>query len=238
MLLLPKLTSVLPQQPVIRQDWPHILGLTLADPRYDQPASVDAILGADAYGRLIQDGFRPGPLGAPSAQSTLLGWVLMGHATNPTADPERAGVVVHHASVSCSDLDQSLQRFWEMEELSKKAPSPKDLHCEVLFAATHTRDASGQYTVRLPKREDTGRQLTPNRAEALRMLLSLERRLMRDTRLWDQYTALMADYLSLGHMAAVPDAEIDRPEAHYLPHHAVFKGSDLGGKIRGFQRFL
>ncbi|XP_071650770.1 uncharacterized protein [Temnothorax longispinosus] len=29
MLLLPKLTSVLPQQPVIRQDWPHILGLTL-----------------------------------------------------------------------------------------------------------------------------------------------------------------------------------------------------------------
>ncbi|XP_071650769.1 uncharacterized protein [Temnothorax longispinosus] len=64
------------------------------------------------------------------------------------------------------------------------------------------------------------------------MLLSLERRLMRDTRLRDQYTAFMADYLSLGHMAAVPDAEIDRPEAHYLPHHAVFKGSNLGDKIR------
>lgn len=39
---------------------------------------VDAILGADDYGRLLQDGLRPGTSETPSAQSTLLGWVLMG----------------------------------------------------------------------------------------------------------------------------------------------------------------
>ncbi|XP_071573005.1 uncharacterized protein [Temnothorax nylanderi] len=234
MLLLPKLTSALPQQPVTRQDWPHIRGLPLADPCYDQPASVDAILGADVYGRLLQDGFRPGPRGAPSAQSTLLGWVLMGHvADQPAADPEHFSVCVHHTTVSCGDLGQTLQRFWEMEEVTnEKALTPEDLSCETLFAATHNRDVNGRYTVRLPRREDPATHLTPNRAEALRMLLSLERRLMRNDRLREQYTTFMDDYLSLGHMEAVPDAEIAHPEAYYLPHHAVFKNSDLKGKIR------
>ena len=39
--VLPKLTSLLPKQPLIRCKWSHLNGLTLADPNYHQPAGID-----------------------------------------------------------------------------------------------------------------------------------------------------------------------------------------------------
>lgn len=78
LLVLPKLTAEIPRCQVARRDWPHLSGLPLADPYYDRPAAVDAILGAGVFGRILQDGLRLDPNGTPSAQQTTLGWVLMG----------------------------------------------------------------------------------------------------------------------------------------------------------------
>ncbi|KMQ88302.1 hypothetical protein RF55_12237 [Lasius niger] len=233
-LLLPKLTSELPQCRVTRIDWPHLHGLQLADPHYDRPAMVDAILGAEVYGRLLQNGLRTGPSGAFSAQSTLLGWVLLGSVTEKlTSHSGRASVSVHHAALTGDDLGRALQRFWEIEELpSKTVNTPEDLHCEKWFATTHTRDPHGRYAVRLPIRQNSSLTLVNNRKEALHMLLNLERRLMRDSRLREQYSTFMSEYLHLGHMEAIPEQEVYLDDACYLPHHAVFKGNDMGGKIR------
>ena len=43
-LVLPRSTSVLPSCKVRHRDWPHLKGLDLADPQFDQPAEVDANL--------------------------------------------------------------------------------------------------------------------------------------------------------------------------------------------------
>lgn len=64
------------------------------------------------------------------------------------------------------------------------------------------------------------------------MLLALERRLSRNSRLREQYVEFMDDYHNLGHMEVVPQAEVDREDAYYLPHHAVFKDTSSGSKIR------
>ena len=44
--VLPKLTCLLPKQPLIRCEWPHLYGLILTDPNYHQPAGIDSILDA------------------------------------------------------------------------------------------------------------------------------------------------------------------------------------------------
>lgn len=232
--VLPRLTSVLPSRQVQRHDWPHLKGLDLADPQFDQPAKVDAIFGADVYGYLLREGIRRGPIGTPSAQATALGWVLMGPAPSLNSEPAESPVVsVNHALTAQVNLDQSLQRFWELEEV-KNEPilSPEDSLCESLFAATHTRNLQGRYTVRLPKRKETDVRLNNNRREALNMLVSSERRLMRNPGLREQYVTFMNEYQKLGHMRPVPALEIHRKDVYYLPHHAVFKASSPVDKIR------
>ncbi|XP_011883594.1 PREDICTED: uncharacterized protein LOC105570764, partial [Vollenhovia emeryi] len=231
-LVLPRLTSSLPTRPVARVEWPHLHGLTLADPDFDRPAPVDVILGAGAYGCLLREGLIRGPNGTPAAQNTALGWVLLGATTTgPTDSDQRASAL--HASGSWSELDQALQRFWRLEDLpAEPTLAPEDRICEEQFANTHSRDERGRYTVRLPRRADTDVRLACNRREALVMLTGLERRLMRNPTLRQQYTAFMAEYLELGHMAAVPIEEVQRANSYYLPHHAVFKSEGTSKKIR------
>lgn len=224
-LVLPRLTSRLPARRVQREDWPHLAGLPLADPEYDRPATVDVILGADAFGALLREGLRRGDGGAPAAQATALGWILMGPVPALASGHGGSSVSAHHVSASGDGLDLALQRFWLLEELpSEPALKPEDLQCEREFAATLSRAPQGRYTVRMPKRGNDEIRLGPNRREALALLMGLERRLSRRPPLRDRYVDFMEEYRRLGHMAVVPSTEIHRTDANYLPHHAVFKG--------------
>ncbi|XP_011881416.1 PREDICTED: uncharacterized protein LOC105569510 [Vollenhovia emeryi] len=231
-LVLPRLTS-LPACKMQPHAWPHLVGLTLADPEYDQPAPVDAILGADIFSALLREGLKRGPEGSPSAQATALGWVLMGRVSAPAATQDRSGVSVLHLSASGTEVDYALQRFWQLEELpTEPAASPEDLCCESQFATTYSRDSRGRYTVRLPRRDSSDVRLNDNRRDALSLLTSLERRLSRNPTLREQYATFMDEYHKLGHMVVVPATEVHQPGTHYLPHHAVFKKSDANSKIR------
>lgn len=64
--ILPKLTSVLPSVYIEKQQWSHLNGLTLADPNFLTRSSIDMILGADVYSRIIEKELIKGPEGAPS----------------------------------------------------------------------------------------------------------------------------------------------------------------------------
>jgi len=74
-----------------------------------------------------------------------------------------------------------LQKFWELEELPvKRILSPEESYCEELFEATHERDDSGRYTVRLPAKEEMLPDLAESRNGAMRMFLNMEQRLGRN----------------------------------------------------------
>ena len=78
-LILPKLTSDLPSHPVpFDSKWRHLLNLTLADPYFGTPGSVDVLLGADVFSRAVFNGRRFRPSRSPSAFRTHFGWVLAG----------------------------------------------------------------------------------------------------------------------------------------------------------------
>ncbi|XP_046145807.1 uncharacterized protein LOC123989173 [Osmia bicornis bicornis] len=230
-LVLRKLTALLPARAVHSQSWPHLQGVTLADPEYGVPSRIDLILGADICGVLLQDESRVGPVGTPTARRTPFGWVLMGPLSDTKGQGSKA--VVH--SLHCQTDDSTnrlLRRFWEVEELHEQPPlSPEERECERHFRETDSRDETGRYSVHLPFKLDPSLALKPCRSTALKLLLSCERRLASNEAWRDKYSQFMEEYAALDHMEAVPESAVQDP-AYYLPHHAVVKRYDPSGKIR------
>ena len=72
-LVLPKLTSKLPARQPLEINLEIFADLHLADPDFYIPDSVDIILGADTYGRLLRAGVRKFTSTSLIAQDTVLG---------------------------------------------------------------------------------------------------------------------------------------------------------------------
>ena len=65
-LILRKITSNIPSCPVaFNHHWKHLSGLSLADPDFGKPGSVDILLGGDIYARTMLYGRRIGPSRSP-----------------------------------------------------------------------------------------------------------------------------------------------------------------------------
>lgn len=108
--------------------WSHLSNLKLADPEYYRPGSIDIILGADVFGRIIQDGIikRP-PEDSPIAQKTTLGWIL--------SEPTKINETLSDVHGCCSsfhvlreeDLYNLLRQFWTLEEFYSRKKSSLSL---------------------------------------------------------------------------------------------------------------
>ncbi|XP_070155252.1 uncharacterized protein [Polyergus mexicanus] len=230
-LVLPKLTSLIPGHRFAVRNWPHLKGLDLADPEFAVPAAVDCVLGADIYGLLCESGHRIGPPGSPSAHQMIFGWVLMGPVSDirPKSDTSVSSLHI----TTFHDLNQDLQRFWRLDEVPEgRILTSEEKACEDLFVKTHTRDASGRYIARLPRKKDPSNLLGASRPSAFRLLQSNERRFCRDETLRHQYREFMFSYISLSHMEVIPRGDSQTAESFYMPHHAVIKHSDSSDKIR------
>ena len=94
-LVIPKLTSLLPRQEIPLGDWPHLMGIELADPSSLVPSQVDCILNVDFYAAVMLNGILPGPLHTPTAQNTKFGWVLF-ESTDAAANQSARLGMSHH----------------------------------------------------------------------------------------------------------------------------------------------
>jgi len=94
---------------------------------------------------------RPGNY--PVLQDTDLGWIVSGKI--PSAVPEE---VPRKSFFICNNdnLDQQLQRFWEIEELPNTTRTAEEILCEEHFKKHTERDDTVRYIVRLPRCEGEG----------------------------------------------------------------------------------
>ncbi|EZA60624.1 hypothetical protein X777_14434 [Ooceraea biroi] len=158
-LIMPQLTSYAPRKVIDLHSLSHLANLSWADPDPGSAEPIDVIIGADLYGSVILDGIRRGGQGDPIAQNSIFGWLISGPvgltaSSNASsaclATDAHPAVSVHHISVSPS-LDAELRRFWEVEEVPRKALlTPEEIRCENHFIHTHSRTPGGRYIVRLP----------------------------------------------------------------------------------------
>ena len=228
--IVPKVTCDLPVHPVpFDLKWEHLSGLSLADPTFGQPGRVDVLLGVDVFAEVLHQGRRTGPPTSPVAFETEFGWVLSGQA-DPSSSIEH--VTTHHASVESKD--DTLRKFWEIEEgpTSEAALSLEERSVLDHFKTNHTRTTEGRFVVPLPKRSDA-RQIGESRFQAVRRFLSLERSLTAKNKFQD-FECVMREYMDLGHAEPVSLEDLEKPEGQvfYLPMHAVYKSSSTTTKIR------
>lgn len=224
-LVLSKLTQTMPRYELENPDDQQRQSQILADPTYMRPGPIDAILGAEEYGKVVLQGLQKtedGLLG----QQTELGWILSGSIRQARHDDVR---VV--SMISRTDEDKQLTKFWDIEEVSvQRILSPDDTACEEHYGRTTKRNPNGTYTVRLPLKEDPSK-LGDSRPQAIARLLQLEKKLSKDKELAEQYKEFMREYQSLGHMEeAVPSKDDDKK--YYIPHHPVIKESSTTTKLR------
>ena len=199
-LVLPRLTSQLPSENITNLNLQQFEGITPADPEFFLSSKVDLILGADVYGQFLRSGEKRFPPSQIVAQNTAFGWIFSGSLQVEAS--RRAEASVSHASLqalhcaSLHELDQTLQRFWMLEDLPSLANKmkPEDETCEQLFRESHSRDPQGRYEVRLPLKPDLPLVAAETRQIALDSLSTMHRRFARDPKLARAYREFMADY--------------------------------------------
>ena len=223
-IVLPSLTKRLPITSLPKGYWPHLSSLRLADPEFNVSKPIDVLLGVDVYHDILRTGLILGPKGTPAAQETMFGWVLFG---NTNIHQQSAEVTTLHASTSLPSCEETLHKFWTLEEPPKpKLPlSPTDKLLVQDYDRNLKRNEDGRFVVKLPFKPHKV-PLGESRPQALRRFLSLERRLQRSEQ-FQNYAKVMNEYLVLGHAERVPYTDLNKStsESFYLAHHAVYKES-------------
>lgn len=185
----------------------------LADPEFQSPGPVTMVVGAGLLALVTesQNIRHKGYL----FQSTRLGWLVSGGSGLMKAESGGA----HISLAQGLDLEQIVNRFWELEEFPKSRVRSKDEEeCERIFKQSVQRDSTGRYIVRIPTRPQL-EVMGSSKEAAWQRFLALKRRFERDPEYQRKYQDEMNSLLAAGYML-----EVSRPAVapvYHLPHHAV-----------------
>lgn len=199
--------------------------LQKADPKYNQPGRVEMLLGIDTWAEIVQNQVIRNKSGL-CAQKTQFGYVIFGSI--PREQPGRqhyraVNTVGQSERAEASErLDQLIEKFWLVEEISNEQVKIEDARAEEIFVQTVKRSTTGRYIVSLPLVEPQ-KSLGDSRTIAYQRFTQLERRLEREPQLRAEYNTFMQEYIQLGHMRIAKKSEKMAENGYYIPHHAVTK---------------
>lgn len=121
------------------------------------------------------------------------------------------------------DVDDMLKVLWERDLDTKRKLTKEEESCEKIYKETYTRNKKGRYIVHLPLTVDPPRSVQGNTEDiALKRLKQLKQRLDRNEKLKMSYMQVIKEYIDLGYIEEIKEAEIER-ESVYLCHHAVVR---------------
>ncbi|XP_058456427.1 uncharacterized protein LOC131433839 [Malaya genurostris] len=227
LLVVPKITGVLPSSKVDISTLSLPSGIELADPRFHVPDKINMLLGADVFFDMLMIGRLQLPISGALLQETQFGWVFSGPVPNEDSR------VVHSFSATAYEesVDTLVRKFWEIESFGdiEGFNSTIEEECVQHFERTHQRMANGRYMVRLPF-NDKKILLGDSRRMAEKRFYGLEKRLNGVPELKQQYSDFLREYEALGHMIENPKP--DDSQGFYLPHHYVLKPTSSTTKLR------
>jgi len=195
---------------------PHTINSCLADPRFNEPASIDILLGAEIFFELLTgESLKFSPF--ITLHNTTLGWVFTGSTQISDAPPTSTSLTLRHGDQSAVSLISQ----------SYKGSDSSDSTAEEHFKANVYHDDHGRFVVRLPFIQDPS-SLGDSKCMAQQRFYNLERKLHKSPSLASDYQKFMDEYLELNHMELAH--KTDGP-TYYLPHHSVFKSNSLTTKM-------
>ncbi|XP_018364358.1 PREDICTED: uncharacterized protein LOC108762054 [Trachymyrmex cornetzi] len=228
LLVVNQITRSIPTKPISTKSLSLPQCIDLADPTFYKPQAVDLLLGATIFWDILETERIQLRARQPMLQSTKLGWILCGQVGSPNGSQSHNKLVIC-GLVRNDELHTQVEKFWHIEDMPETKIFKEEFKCEELFQTEHKRTADGRFEVALPFREDPC-VLGESKVGALKRLQHLERKFKRDPQLQEKYVNFMDEYIKLGHMSALPDAE--STEVNYLPHHSVLKEESVSTKLR------
>ncbi|XP_058128334.1 uncharacterized protein LOC131291478 [Anopheles ziemanni] len=227
-LVTPKITGTIPSCNININNWDIPEGITLADPTFYTPDKVDLLIGAELFFDILKPIQLDLADNLPRLQDSQFGWIVSGAiAEQQITIP---AMYSHHALV---DIEKMIQQFWQIEEVPDVPErSIEELECENHFLTTYQRNESGRFIVRLPfNKQQT--LLNNGRTVALKRFMMLEKRLLRNPELQQQYVEFIREYETLGHCRQIRESDdVPNQLSYYLPHHAVLRPSSSSTKCR------
>ena len=213
-------------------DYPHLLGLRLADPTFNIPGKVDILLGADLWLQLL--GCMPHVKASPAepgAIHTAFGWVLSGpiKALHPTSSDVTACPV---QPMSNAELYGLAYDFWlsESAEVPSTTLSSTETEVEKHFEETVTYSSTEKrYQVTLPRKPDCP-PLGESKRQATQRYISNEASIEKRG-VASEFQAQIQGYFDAGHAEPAPPLKPDE-QNFYLPMHSVVKHSSTSTKLR------
>ncbi|XP_051159293.1 uncharacterized protein LOC127280380 [Leptopilina boulardi] len=228
-LVLPRLNNYTRLNASSTKQWEHLKNLNFADDNPFITKKYEMIIGADYYGSLLLKGIKKGPNGSPIAQNSLLGWIVSG----PTNSLETVPRTLAHQNIEIPELQQDLQRFWEVEECFEKISlTPEEKSCEEYFSNIHSRTTEGRYVVRQIFKDKENQILGSSLAKSLTMLTRSEKRLDKNPSLKNDYYDFLKEYKTLNHMVEIKPDLKDEKQRVYLPHHPIIRESSSTTRVR------
>ncbi|XP_058817710.1 uncharacterized protein LOC131681019 [Topomyia yanbarensis] len=231
-LVLPRVTADMPESDVATDCWNVPKELFLADPNFNKRAEIDMIIGLSHFFACFKSAARVHLADdLPELVDSVFGWIVVGSGEVIPNSPDQ--VHCHVSAICLVTLEESLERFWKLEELPSRSDySVEERYCETFYASTVMRDDTGRYTVRLPRHPEFDARVGDSKAAALRRFKLLEERLERNPALKDEYHKFMREYVALGHMRQSSKEDQQRFKGYYLPHHPVVKEESNTTKVR------
>uniref|UniRef100_A0A8D8RLV6 Endonuclease n=1 Tax=Cacopsylla melanoneura TaxID=428564 RepID=A0A8D8RLV6_9HEMI len=224
-IVVPKVTNKLPALSFGKSNWDYLANYKLSDPQFNVSQHIDMIVGAEYFYDILRAESIQGPDGYPNLHNSKFGWIVTGKVPNTT---------VSNFSSFHVNLDTSLKRFWELEELpAVKHLSQEEKDCEMHFAQNVSREPDGRYMIKLPFKSNV-QELGESKARAVARLRTIEKGLNQCESNKQQYFDFMKEYSDLGHMSKVSNT-IDWSENlphFYLPHHSVIRESSTTTRLR------
>ena len=218
----PALRSCLATSADLRR-WDHLKDLEL--PRVHE-SEVTILIGQDVPQALIPLEVRQGALGEPYAMRTALGWTLNGPISEGLPPVRAACNYVHADDQPDVRLEAQVQHFWKLDTAhalagSQPRMSVDDKKAIDVWDQTLTV-VDGHYQMDIPFKV-CPLVLPNNRSLAEKRLLSLGRRLAKNSELHSRYKAGIDDLLNRGYAERAPCIGKDASPGNswYLPHHNV-----------------
>jgi len=188
----------------------------LADEQFDQPGSIDLLIGADLFYDMLRSDRRTRPGNYPVLQETVLGWTLSGQtpATTTRHDPQPTFLLREDNS-----LEHNLNRSKEVEPVEPSTMTTEQQVCKQHVITHTTQQDDGGSVLRLPTKMDP-KQLGSSCLAAERRLHIFERRLEEELK--DQNHYFMRKSKGLDHRDPVNSQEGTK-------HASVYQSSSLQG---------
>lgn len=235
-LVLPVITERLPLLGFSKESLNYPKNVQLADDKFNYPKEIDLLIGASIFYEILKTEKIYLGKNFPVMQNTVFGYILTGSMPGGRRNQGQKTICNFVQRNELDTLNDTLTRFWLIEELpQKQILSKEEEYCEEFFKKTTYRNNEGRFVVKLPFCQDYEKKLGESKDLCLKRFLNIESRLQRDERLKTQYVDFMKEYEFLSHMTLKCNFVDDTSKenlSYFIPHHPVLRESSLTTQCR------